>query len=510
MIGVLLNGRYQIEELIGEGATATVYRALDTRLQRKVAVKVLLPHVHETTRKRFQAEALAVAKLSHPNIMAVFDVGSDKGHEYLVVELIKGKPLSYFIPAPPKQVAEFGRQICLALDYAHRSDVIHRDIKPANIYVTDDNTIKLMDFGLAIGRESKRLTAQGTIIGTPAYLSPEQAQGLKLDTRTDIYTTGVVLYELLVGELPFDADDITSILLQQVKKPPTPPSVIMSTPVPEALERAILKSLAKKPDDRFQTAADMADALAEVLDIAPTLNTPTQEASHVAPPSAPARRTNTDEQDIRVVLADDHVVLRTSLSMFLDGNEGISVIGEASDGEEAYQLVKELSPDVLLLDLNMPGTSGLTVLPRLRAEFPKLRILVLTGRDENIYIMRALRAGANGYVLKTIEERELQLAVKNVAAGNMVLGHGVAEKVVAGLSEFEGSTPLNAIELDILMSVAAGADKPTIAQRLGMPEDEVTATLIHIIDTLKVKSETDAALMALRAGWISLDKLHNY
>jgi serine/threonine protein kinase len=500
MIGLLLNKRYKIEELIGEGATATVYRALDERLQRRVAIKVLLPHVHETTRKRFQAEALAVAKLSHVNIMAVYDVDKDGQYEYLVVELIKGQPLHDYIPAEPKVVADFGRQICLALDYAHQADVIHRDIKPANIYVTEDGIVKLMDFGLAIGRETKRLTAQGTIIGTPAYLSPEQAQGFPLDHRTDIYTTGVVLYELLTGSLPFDADDITSILIQQVKKPPTPPSVMMGQPVPMVLEQALLKALEKKPDHRFQTAAEFAAALGQLLELDKTASTETLVSA----------RAEVTSHDIRVALADDHVILRTSLSLYLDECEGITVVGEASDGDAAYDMVKEKQPDVLLLDLNMPKTNGLVVLPHLRKDFPKLKILVLTGRDEDIYIMRALRAGANGYILKTVEEAELQLAVRNVAAGNMILGQGVAEKVIMGLSEFEDGVPLNAIELDVLRSVAAGMDKDQVATRLGMPQDDVTTFMIRIIDTLKVKSETDAALMALRAGWISLDDIQKF
>lgn len=499
MIGYVLNNRYEIQELIGEGATATVYRALDRRLQRMVAVKILLPHVHETTRRRFQAEALSIAKLAHPNIMSVFDVDTDGEKEYIVVELIEGKPLFHYMPAEPGQIADYGRQICQALDYAHDRDVIHRDIKPANIYVTDDGVVKIMDFGLAIGRQTKRLTAEGTIIGTPAYLSPEQAQGFALDHRTDIYTTGVVLYEMLTGELPFDADDITSILLQQVKKPPTPPSTVLGKPVPEAIENTILKAMEKKPDNRFQTAQEMANSFNEYL-----------RGSSRTPEAPRVEDTVVDDGNLRVVLADDHVILRTSLAMYLDESDGIRVVGEGADGEEAYELVKALNPQVLLLDLNMPGTSGLTILPRLRQDFPKLKVLVLTGRDENTYIMSALRAGASGYVLKSIEEEELQLAVKNVAAGNMVLGHGVAEKVVAGLSDFEDGTPLNAIEMDILRLVAMGIEKPEVAHRLGIPEDELTANMIHIIDTLKVRSETDAALMALRAGWISLQELHNF
>jgi serine/threonine-protein kinase len=193
-----------------------------------------------------------------------------------------------------------------------------------------------MDFGLAIGADAKRLTAQGTIIGTPAYLSPEQAQGFALSYSTDIYTAGVVLYELLVGELPFDADDITSILLQHVKKPPVPPSQMMNTPVPEELEKALLKALEKKPEDRFTTAADMAVALGHILETAPmpavnltdTLSSGTHEAvSYV--------------EEINLILADDHVVLRQSLAFFLNDCKAINVLDQASDGDEAYELVKK-------------------------------------------------------------------------------------------------------------------------------------------------------------------------
>ncbi len=194
MIGRKLGNRYEIQELIGEGATAAVYRGVDLRLERTVAIKVMLPYVDSTTRKRFQREALSAAKLNHGNIMAIYDVGEEDDLPYLIIEHIEGRPLFSFIPSSPEVVAEMGRQICVALDYAHRQGLIHRDIKPANIHITPTGQIKLMDFGLAISGQTKRLTATGRIIGTPAYLSPEQAQGLPLTPRTDIYSTGVVLY----------------------------------------------------------------------------------------------------------------------------------------------------------------------------------------------------------------------------------------------------------------------------------------------------------------------------
>ena len=520
MIGQTLNGRYRLDAMIGEGSTAVVYRATDLRLEREVAVKVLLPHVHDTTKKRFQREALAAAKLSHAGIMGIYDVGEDGKHQYLVVELINGKPLHALMPAPPEDVIEIGHQICQALSYAHRVGLIHRDIKPANIYMTDSQQIKLMDFGLAISHsgDEKRLTALGTIIGTPAYLSPEQAQGLKLDERTDIYSLGIVLYELLTGRLPFDADDIGSILLQQVKKEAEPPSKHMQG-VPRALEEIILKSLEKKREARFAAAKEMAEALSTAKDngdavIAPrsisASSDPTTEES-VSTEHLETLEANMLTPLVRIILADDHALTRQSLAYFLGDIQGFSVVGQASDGQEAYELIKVEEPDVLLLDLNMPGTSGMAILPRIRAEYPEVKVLVLTGRDEQTYIMEALRAGAHGYVLKTSSENDLAQSVREVTTGRLILGRGVAEKVVDYLMDRDiQETPLNGTEQDILTCVAAGFDNAEVGRRLGLDEMDVARYLMAIVDRLEVTSKTDAALVALRAGWIRLDELHKF
>ena len=508
MIGQTLNGRYKIEELIGEGATAIVYRALDIRLQRQVAVKVLLPHVNETTRKRFVREAHAAAQLNHPHIMAIYDFAEDNKTEYLVIELIEGQALYEFIPASADLVIEVGHQICIALEYAHQIGLIHRDIKPANINLTKDNQIKLMDFGLAIPKQGdqKRLTASGTIIGTPAYLSPEQAQGLPLDPRTDIYSLGIVLYEMLTGVLPFDADDIGTILLQQVKKRAEPLTKHNPNISPE-LEAIVLKSLEKRTIDRFQTAQEMGDALYDLKRGKTQGNKPPATAVSTKGPIAEAT-----EKNLRLILADDHVLTRTSLAYFLDDLQGLEVVGQASNGDEAYAIVGEKNPDVLLLDLNMPGTNGLVILPRIRKEYPNVKVLMLTGREENSLIMRALRAGAHGYVLKTSSEDDLQQAVREVATGRLVLGHGVAERLVGGLmtEQDAGESPLDGLQKDILTLVAAGLKDGDIAHEVGMPEDEMVETLMRAIDTLGVTSRTDAALVALRAGWISLDEVQRF
>ncbi|HVO43579.1 MAG TPA: protein kinase, partial [Aggregatilineales bacterium] len=417
MIGKKLNDRYLVEELIGEGATATVYRGTDTRLRRTVAVKVLLPNVAASTHQRFEREALAAAKLNHPGIMTIFDVGQDHDYHFIIVELVRGRPLHDFIPSPPEEVARIGNQICLALDYAHRAGIIHRDIKPANIYLTEDGQIKIMDFGLAMAvtTDEKRLTSAGSIIGTPAYLSPEQAQGKRLDPRTDLYSLGVVLYEMVTGVLPFDADDIGAILLQQVNKAPVPPGDIVAE-IPGWIEAAILKALEKLPENRFPTAAMMAQALSGAAR--------DERATQATAPVGP---------HIRVVLADDHAALRAPLAAYLELSGDIAVVGEAGDGQEAIDQVAEYKPDVLMLDLNMPNVSGLEALPKIKREHPEVKVLVLTGRDETPYIMQALRSGANGYLLKTAAEEEVVNAVRDVYAGGMVLGQGIAERIVDGL-----------------------------------------------------------------------------
>jgi DNA-binding NarL/FixJ family response regulator len=501
MIGQKLNDRYQIEELIGEGATAAVYRGTDLRLRRSVAVKILLPHVHATTRARFEHEALSAAKLNHPAIMAIYDVGKDGDNQYIIVELVKGQPLYEFIPSPATAVARIGQQICLALDYAHRAGIIHRDIKPANIYVTEDQAVKIMDFGLAIpvDGERKRFTATGSIIGTPAYLSPEQAQGKALDPRTDLYSLGVVLYEMVTGQLPFDADDIASILLQQVNKPAVPPSEFVKD-LPMWLENVILKALEKAPDARFKTAAAMAAALGNlpVADTRATMLTGTGSTEAAGP-------------QIRVVLADDHAALRAPLAAYLEMAGDIAVVGEAADGKEAIEQAAKYQPDVVMLDLNMPNVSGLQALPEIKKESPNIKVLVLTGRDETPYIMRALRAGANGYILKTASEKDIVNAVRDVYAGGMVLGEGVAEKIVDGLRNINNIDPLNEQEHDVLRCIAAGYEEnDQIAEQLSIDEGEVARLLKAALDKLKVRSRSDAALMALRAGWITVEELRQF
>jgi len=491
MIGRTLRNRYQVQELLGEGSTATVYLARDIRLNRLVALKVLLPHVRDTVVKRFFQEATAAAQLNHPNIMLLYDVIDDDGANMLVVEYVEGSTLTEFVPASPEDVVSFGRQIAQALHFAHERDIIHRDIKPANIKVTPSRQIKIMDLGLALPREAKRVTAAGMIIGTPAYLSPEQAQAQPLDRRTDIYSLGIVLFELATGELPFNKDDIPALLLQHVKDPPPLPRSINPN-IPPALESVILKALEKNPSRRFQTAEAMAQALESVY---------LREDRIVATQPTPAVPTSM----LRVMLADDHTILRKSLASFLSEQDDLMIVGEAADGNAALSKALEVQPDVLLLDLNMPHRSGLDVLPELRARLPMTKVLVLTGRDEEFYIMQALRQGAHGYLLKSASETDLVDAIHKVMLGNMVLGTGVAERVITGA--LQAGDALNDKDRRLMLLVAAGLDNEQIAARLGQPLMEVVEGLARCMNRLGARDRYSAALAAIRRGYVLLDEL---
>ncbi len=507
MIGRKLNDRYEITEHLGDGSTATVYKALDTKLGRQVALKVLLPHVRETTRKRFFQEATAAAALNHPNIMSIYDIGEDGDYHFLVVEFVDGDPLSNYIPATPETVVKLGAQMARALAYAHARYIIHRDVKPANIKVTPDGTVKIMDLGLALPREAKRVTADGMVIGTPAYLSPEQAQGHTLDHRTDIYSLGVVLYEMATGHLPFDADEIPALLMQQVRQPPPPPRLIKPD-LPVDLERVILRTLEKNPARRYATADALAAALDTVLE-APKRHTDTGTLVHPTEATVTDNKVNRrNKPTIRILLADDHVMMRRMLATFLESRDEFVIVGEASDGEAALRETLSLLPDVLLLDLNMPGKGGLEILPSVRSEAPNVKVLVLTGRDEDWYIMRAMRAGAHGYVLKSGDEGELIENIIKVTQGQMVLGQGVAERIVTGMIGVE-TQGLSVTERQVLLYVAAGFENPEIAQHLQLSLTAVIETLAQAMNKLGASDRHAAALSALRHGLINLDELHD-
>jgi len=265
-IGRVLGGRYRLESMIASGGMAQVWRGTDEVLRRQVAVKLLHPHLAADTTfvTRFRQEAVAAARLAHPGIVAIFDTCSEDGVEAIVMELVPGRTLRERLddptPIDPWQAAGLTAQVAEALDAAHRAGLVHRDIKPANILLTADGRVKVTDFGIAKAVAEADLTQPGLMVGTAKYVAPEQVKGEPVDARTDIYSLGVVLYEILCGRPPFAADTDAGTALARLQRDPLRPRQVRPG-VPRALEDVVCRALSRQPDGRYPTAADMRAAL---------------------------------------------------------------------------------------------------------------------------------------------------------------------------------------------------------------------------------------------------------
>ena len=269
--GKILGNRYEIIEKVGNGGMATVYRAEDKVLKRNVAVKVLKDEftTDEEFIKRFEIEAQSAARLTHPNIVSIYDVGSEDNLYYIVMELIRGKTLKEIIveergPLPWKWSVNVAIQIASALEMAHKNNIIHRDIKPHNIIITEDGIAKVTDFGIAKAVSNSTITAFGTTIGSVHYFSPEHARCGFTDAKSDLYSLGVVMYEMVTGRVPFDADTPVSVALKHMQEEPEEP-IELNPNLPSAVNRIIMKALKKDTTLRYQSATDMLADLRQAL-----------------------------------------------------------------------------------------------------------------------------------------------------------------------------------------------------------------------------------------------------
>ena len=257
----VLGGRYRVEARIGAGGMAEVFRGFDTVLHRTVAIKTLnAPYARDASFvERFRREAQAAARLSHPNIVATYDSGSDGGTQFIVMEFIEGRTLAEFLGTGKQLTAahatQIAEEVCHALTAAHAQGVIHRDIKPGNIMVTRDGSVKVMDFGIARMVSGPETAPQTSVVmGTATYISPEQAKGLPVDARSDLYSLGAVLYEMLAGRPPFVGESSVAVAYKQVNEAPQPPS-LHNADVPPALDAVVMRALAKNPANRYPDAA---------------------------------------------------------------------------------------------------------------------------------------------------------------------------------------------------------------------------------------------------------------
>ena len=302
-------GRYQLERVLGKGAMGIVYEALDPKLHRKVAIKtILISQLDEETAKdfsmRFVREAHAVARLNHPNIVQVYDFGEEGNIAYLVMEFIRGNELKSSLTTGQlfdrKECVRIMCELLDALDFAHEAGVVHRDIKPANVMLDSQGRTKLTDFGVARVTDADRTNAErtqaGTMVGTPAYMSPEQIQGQKIDRRTDIFSAGVILYQFLTGQKPFVGEGAWTVAKKIIQDEPAMPSSLNVSISPE-FDRVVAKALAKNPDDRFSTAREFAGALRRAAEGKPAL--PDAESTIVVPRETPVQRASHTPEALR-------------------------------------------------------------------------------------------------------------------------------------------------------------------------------------------------------------------
>ena len=301
MMSIQTVGRYEITGELGRGAMGVVYKAMDPTIGRTVALKTMRLDVHgldtQEMVRRFQNEARAAGVLNHPNIVTIYDAGEHEGIFYIAMEFIEGTTLHELLAEkrvlPTEEVVQLARQICRGLDYAHFNGIVHRDVKPANIMITANGTVKIMDFGIA--KAGGQVTNTGQVLGTPNYMAPEQVKGRPLDGRSDLFSLGVILYEMLTGEKPFVGQNVTTIIYKIVNETPITPRDLDVTVHP-GLSAIVTKALAKAPDDRYQSGADLIRDLENYK-----LAGPVRSGSTSAIRPAPAQPEKTLVLPVRVV-----------------------------------------------------------------------------------------------------------------------------------------------------------------------------------------------------------------
>ncbi|MEK7403769.1 MAG: protein kinase [Acidobacteriota bacterium] len=366
----LVFSRYEILEKLGEGGMGVVYKARDPRLDRLVALKFLPPRLLDSAeaRRRFANEARAISLLNHPNIAAIYDISEDGGAPVLVLEYLPGGTLRSRTEGrrlPLSEVIECGLQIAGGLGYAHRRGIVHRDVKPENMLFAEDGRLKITDFGLARLDDGRTVTLDGMIAGTPAYIAPECARGLAADHRADIFSLGVVLYEMAAGERLFWGE-------------------LPQGELPEAFERIVRRATARAPERRYPSMEELAADLRRLPTEAPA---PVRSEAH------------------SILVIEDEEDLRTTMELSLS-EEGYRVL-TAGNGREGVRAAIEERPDLVLLDVMLPGLNGLDVCRELRRRGFLAPIIMVTGKAEEIDRVVGLEIGADDYVIKPFGRREL-------------------------------------------------------------------------------------------------------
>jgi DNA-binding NarL/FixJ family response regulator/serine/threonine protein kinase len=523
-------GIYRIESLLDRGGMSSVYVATDTRLGRSVALKILSADLAQGAdfRKRFLREARFAAAIDHPNIVPIYDAGEVDGLFYIAMRLVRGKTLAALIrehgALTSADTLAVLAPVADALDTAHAADLVHRDVKPANVLLTSAVDrggrphVYLGDFGLTRQTSSMtRLTVAGYVIGTMAYISPEQIKGQRVDARTDLYALGCVAHECLTGSPPFVRDDHAALLYAHLND--APPQLSAVHPEMLRADGVLARALAKRPADRYGSCMQFAIALAEALKVdAPaaaagttgstalgstalgsTAPGSTASGSTASGSTAPGSTAST-RVALRVVLVDDHELVRRGVADLLDQQDDLSVIGEASSIAEALDLVPTLRPDIAVLDMRLPDGNGVELCRELRSRLPGLNCLMLTSFSDEQAMISAIVAGAGGYAIKNITGRELVSAVRTVGTGGSLLNGPTAEAVLRRLrADAEPSGALDKLtpqERTVLALIGEGLTNRQIGERMSLAENTIKNYVSHVLEKLGVTRRAQAAGLA--------------
>jgi len=465
-------GKYRIERMIGKGGMSVVYQGRDPEIQRAVALKVIEKLMLEDSERqivldRFKYEAQAAGRLVHPRIVTIFEYGEDDANAFIAMELVRGDSVHELLLREPQPTLERVRDIVVplldALEYSHSQGVIHRDIKPSNILIHEDGQIKVSDFGIA-RIESAALTQYGLVVGTPFYMSPEQCMGEDTDARTDIYSAGVIAYELLSGRRPFQGKGSNASVMREVLDNTAANPSELSPRLTGQMDYVIQKALAKRPEDRYQSAAEFAadfrlaidDCLiarsetgaapttvesppvklsAQMLDIAKKFDLPAidayMEATDTAPVTQPAEKAEAPPTagqlgpKARILFVDDEERILTALKSIFRGKYHVFT---ATSGDQAFDFLKRFRVHLIVSDQRMPGMLGVELLRNAKELSPNTVRILLTGYSDLASIVGSINEGeVYRFINKPWNNQDIQAVVAEAVA----IGIELADMAVA-------------------------------------------------------------------------------
>lgn len=397
---------YEIQSLIGTGGFGEVYVAYQPSIKRRVAIKMILPQHMDDPQfiADFEREANLIAQLEHPNIVPLYDFWQDKNRAFLVMRYIEHGSVYDLLRRrgvlTVQEASSFIQQIAGALHVAHEANIVHRDLKPANILVDERGNAYLTDFGIAKQLSTKHGTIDDHVRGTMSYMPPEHLTDSVISPHGDIYALGILLYEMLAGKHPFPTYPIAHLVQQKLLG--DIPSLEHTVINGREIDRLIQHATAIQPHDRYTDARLFAAELAQVVDnmIATTTHTQLRVPEPATPPRPLQPSDTMPLVDISVMIIDDHYVVRRGLMSFLNSSSGIQVVAEADSGEEALTLCETVQPDVVLLDVKLPGMDGIETCRRIHQLIPSAHILMLSSSNDSQTVQAALDAGATDFLQK--------------------------------------------------------------------------------------------------------------